>query len=277
MVLFQNLLYVSVENVNTAMGAKNAGQVYVLNAPNGSLHKLYPPIDSAWSLVVGDGVLGVNTDSGLRVYDAVSGKPLWQAAINSPTRPRLGGMSIADGLLYASVGGSYITAYKARTGEHVWQSPTFNNISAFTVDHNVVYFGTSFDSLQQGVPLKGTAYAYDEQRNKQLWSKNVDGGVVQAPVVGNGVVYVAADGGSHSQAHIAALTAATGAIKWQRPLDNDITEAFSLSNGVLYISNSSDFDHPPASQSVNALRPADGSKLWVETRFGPADAMVVIE
>lgn len=275
--LFQNLLYVSVENVNAPIGAKDAGQIYVLNAQNGSLHKLYPPIDSAWSLVVSDGVLGVNTDSGLRVYDAASGKQLWQAAINAPSRPRLGGMSIVDGLLYASVGGSYITAYKARTGQHVWQSPNFNNISAFTVDHNFVYFGTSFDSLQQGVPLKGTAYAYDVQHNKRLWGRNVDGGVVQAPVVGDGMVYVAADGGSHSQAHIAALTAATGAIKWQKLLANNITESFSLSNNsVLYVGNSSDFDHPPAPDSVDALRPADGSKLWVETRFGAADAMVVI-
>jgi outer membrane protein assembly factor BamB len=279
LVLSQNLLYVSVENwpAKLPVGTKDAGQIYVLNTKDGSIHASYPPIDSVWSLAIGNGVLGLSTDGGLRAYDAVSGKQLWQATINeASSRPKVTAMSIVDGLLYASVGGNYIAAYKAQTGEKIWQSPTFGNIASFTVDHQTVYFGTSI-YLSQDQPFKGAVYAYDVQHNKQLWSKNVDGGLQQPPMISNGVVYVAADSGTHFQAHIVALMATNGAIKWQKPLDNEIIESFNLSNGVLYVGNTSDLTQPRAPIAFDALNAEDGSKVWTDTRFGSAQVIVPAE
>lgn len=282
MALSAGQLYVGLTTWNQSANT-STGQIYVLNGSDGKQRTVYPATDTVWFLAAGDGVLAVSADSSLQVYDPASGRPLWHVAINAPTNAPVKSVSIVDGFLYAvistnneqlGVGQDYIAAYKATTGDRVWKSPAFSGgtLSHFTVDQNIVYFGTLSINAQQ--QFSGSVYAYDVQSKTQLWSRQVDGGVQSAPVVSDGVVYVGADSGSQLQAHVVALTAEKGDIKWQQALPDSITFGFCVSNGVVYIGDASARTPAPAPDGVYALKAEDGSKLWADTQHGVADIIV---
>src|SRR5262249_32855882 len=142
-------------------------------------------------------------DYSLQVYDSASGKSLWHVSIEASTDGPVVSLSIVNNLVYALVttnnavsgaGESYIAAYKASTGALAWKSPIFpgDALLRFTVDQNIVYFGTLHANFQQK-GWTGSVYAYDIQGNRLLWSRPVNGAVQSTPVVSNGVVYVGAD------------------------------------------------------------------------------------
>lgn len=283
MVLAQNQLYVGWQIWDETNNTTTA-QIYVLNASTGAQRNAYPATSYTSSLAAGDGILAVSVDNGLQVYDPNSGKSLWHVSVTAPTSAPVVSVRVVDGLVYAvfstnngemGFGQSYIAAYKATTGQLVWKSPSFpgDALSKFTVDHNIVYFGTLITNTQSK-PFSGSVYAYDVQQNKKLWSQHVDGGVQTAPIVSNDVVYVAADNGSHFQGHIVALTASKGEIKWQQTLANGFTNGFCLTNGVIYVGNFSVKSPAPAPDGMYALKADDGSKLWVDNQHGSGTIIV---
>jgi outer membrane protein assembly factor BamB len=283
MVLAQNQLYIGWQVWDETNNTTTA-QIYVLNASTGAQRNAYPATSYASSLAAGDGILAVSVDNGLQVYDPNSGKSLWHVSVTAPTSAPVVSVRVVDGLVYAvfstnnggaGFGQSYIAAYKATTGQQVWKSPSFpgDALSKFTVDHNIVYFGTLTTNVQEK-PFSGNVYAYDMQQNKKLWGQHVDGGVQTAPIVSNGMVYIAADKGSHFQAHIIALTAAKGEIKWQQALANGLTMSFCLSNGVIYVGNLNIRTPASAPDGIDALKADDGSKLWVDTQHGSATIII---
>ncbi len=292
MLLSHNLLYASIEVVTpgTPVGGKKevggsaVGKIYLLNPKDGSEQGVYSNLDSAWSLVVGDGILGVSAGTGLQVLDLATMKPLWKATIASPTNEPVFRMKIVNGVLYALVstnndtageGISYLVAYKDTTGQQTWRSPDFpgDAILRFTVDQNIVYFGTSTYSTGDS-PFKGTMHAFDTQSNKQLWSQSVDGAAQNTPFVSNGVVYIEADRGSNDQAHVAAIDTTTGTIKWQKALHNNFGDGFNVINGTVYSGNPSAGVSSSTPDSTVALNAADGTQLWTNTQFGSAQAIV---
>ena len=290
--LFQNWLYVglSTERV-VAPGTLVVigGEVDALNVSNGKQHAVYAS-GGVDSLAVGTGILAISSDKGLQIYDLAStGKtPLWQ--IPRKTQTTVFSLSIVNVSLYAITsnnndlageGQSSITAYKVRTGDVVWKSPTFpgDALQRFTVDQNVIYFGTLVFHITtaQDSSWTGNVYAYDTLTNKQLWSQPVPGGVQVAPVVSNGMLYVTADSLSNGQsvpAHVVALTTAQGTIKWQQPLANELADSLCISNGVLYTTNGSSSDRVSPPDGLYALNAESGSVLWENTQVGSPTIVV---
>ena len=129
------------------------------------------------------------------------------------------------------------------------------------MEQNHIYFGTIADSAQN-TSFVGSVYAYDTQSNRQLWKRQVDGGVQSTPVVSDGLVYVDADKGSHNQASIVALDAATGTIAWQQPLVNSFADDFCFSNGVIYVANDNYGTNVTTPNQMYALNASDGRTLW---------------
>jgi outer membrane protein assembly factor BamB len=248
--------------------------IYVFNASNGKQLAVYPGGDD---LAVGDGVLAISSNTGLRVYSLTSNVS-WQKQFDAHAEAF--SLSIVNNLLYAIVSsdnnglaGHYIIAYKVSTGEQVWKSPIFHvdALQGFTVEQNIVYFGTLVLDVQSG-SWTGSVYAYDIQKNQLLWSKPVDGGVQSTPVISAGTVYVTTDGadGRHP-AHVIAFAEATGTIKWQQTLTNPLADNFCVSNGVIYVANV--YNETP-SDGLYALNIVNGSKLWEDTQIGSPTAVV---
>lgn len=274
MLLAEDRLYISIN----AFGITNLGRIYVLNALDGRQLGVYTNFQYIGVMAIEDGILGVGADNSLQVYDTISGKLLWHVSIKAPTNSPVRSMHFADDLIYAVIstndeeigeGQSYIIAYKARTGEQVWKSPFFpgDALSSFTVDRSTLYFGTlSIHSADK--PFEGSVYAYDVLHNKQLWSRDVPGGVGLAPIVSSGVVYVAADGGENFPAHVVALTAEKGDVLWQQQLDGSIIDNLFISHGVVYAGNSSPLIDPTGVVGTYALNAQNGSKLWKDSQHG---------
>ncbi len=244
---------------------------YVFDALKRKQLAVYPGGDD---LAVGDGVLALSRNGGLQVYSLTSNVS-WRKQFG--TQAGAFSLSIVNHLLYAVVasGGDdlpgqeqrYIIAYKASTGEQVWKSPTFHVDSGlvFTVEQNIVYFGTLVTDVQSGA-WTGSVYAYDIQKNLQLWSKPVNGGVQSTPVIRAGTLYVTTDGAdSEHHAHVIAFAKATGTIQWQQTLTGHLADTFCVSNGVIYVAGDSG--------SLQALDAANGSKLWENTQIGSPTAV----
>ena len=146
MIYAKDMLYVSTEigSDENVTPPTSSGQVYVLNAHDGSQNTTYPATDGTWGLAIENGILAVGAGEGLAAYDTASGKQIWhvssQAPVNTPAR----GISIVNGVVYAifltndkkpiyapgkkvteGTYTSYIAAYQTRNGQQVWKSQDF--------------------------------------------------------------------------------------------------------------------------------------------------------
>ncbi len=278
MVLTQDRLYIGWQTLS-GNDAISGAQIRVLKASDGSQLAVYPVTDGVWNMAAGAGVLAVSADGSLQVYDATTNKLLWHVSFHASTNVPVISLKIDSGLIYAvtiAINGesgpnlSSIRAYKATTGEQVWQSPTFASdaLSFMTVNQNVVYFGTTLDT-QPSIkkPITGRIYAYDVQSNRQLWSTPVNGATLHAPIFNAGLVYMAVDSGvvdntSPTQAHVIAINATTGTIQWQQTLANTYIDDFCLSNGVIYASSYTITQGGIGSQKLYALKASDGHTQW---------------
>jgi outer membrane protein assembly factor BamB len=288
MALYQGRLYIGWETWTTPNqidpNQKNAvqvtsdeGWIFVLNASNGSQYAAYPKT-SLSLLAVDDGVMVLSERNVLQVYNATSGKLLWFMTLPGTSSEEVLALSVVNHLLYATItsanetaskGQSSIVAYNIDTRQQVWQSPTFfsDELNHFTVDQNIIYFGVLNDSATTS-SFAGKVYAYDVQSNKQLWSKPVDGGAQEPLIISNGVVYTVADQGSHARAHLVALDATTGTVKWQHTLNGSFLGDFCISNGVIYINSTSYAPNDAVSAQIDALDTSSGTTLWEYSQPG---------
>ncbi|HEY0756907.1 MAG TPA: PQQ-binding-like beta-propeller repeat protein [Ktedonobacteraceae bacterium] len=273
MVLAQNQLYVGWQVWLAAN--KSKAYVSVLNTSDGKQHAVYSTTSATWTLAVSDGILAVSADTGLQVYDPTSGKSLWHVTIKGPTNSPVISLRIVNNLVYILVstnndtvgeGQSYIAAYKVDGGALVWKSPVFagDALLRFAVDQNIVYFGTAHLTTTQS-NWTGKVYAYDVQNNKQLWSLPVNGAVQSTPVISDGLVYVNTDNDTQGHGRVIAISAATGAIKWQQPFANGFVDNLCVSNGIVYFTNPAEKQNVP--NKVYALNAANGNKLWEDAEF----------
>lgn len=280
MVLAQNRLYVGWETWTGANNLDMKGQIYVLNAADGSQQAVYSNA-SVSSLAVGDGVIAVSGNYSLQVYDAASGKSLWHVTYASGTSEPVRALSIVNGLLYATIstnneiageGEDYLAAYDISSGKQTWQSPIFPGSSLdphFAVDQHVVYFATfALNGQAKGQPQSGKVYAYDVQSKKQLWRTSINGGGQEPLIIDNSILYTVADNGSDLRAHVVALDTATGATRWQYTLTSNFLSSLAFGNGVVYVSGFSDPLNPSAPDRIDALNAENGKALWEDARHG---------
>lgn len=283
MVLTQDRLYVGWQSVSGDM--LSSAQIYVLKASDGSRLTTYPTTTSVWRMDTGAGVLAVSEESSLQVYNLTTGKALWHVSFHASISPTVVSLKITNGLIYAIVIAndgkdgpnlSSITAYKATTGEQVWQSPKFASdaLSSFTVNQTIVYFGTTlYPQPGQKKPITGRIYAYDIQSNKQLWSTPVDGATLHDPIFKDGIVYFGVDSGvvdntSPTQADIVAINAATGSLKWRQTLTGTYIGGFCLNDGAIYASSYSVSQGGITWKKSYALKASDGKMLWEDAHYG---------
>jgi len=167
--------------------------------------------------------------------------------------------TIAEGTIYISPIWSNLYAMDASTGALRWTAPASGPpYTGPSVVNGVVY----------AIGGDGYIEALDALTGVTLWSYFVDNtGYGEAPVVANGVVYVASSNNQGGNA-IYALDAGSGKLVWKYPTgQNFFYTSLSLANGVVY-----DVDY---SGNLYALDAGTGALLWDISNAG-SDAAPVI-
>ena len=162
---------------------------------------------TAQPLIAGGRVYTMDTDGRIRAWDLATGGAIW----NTPTRPKKsrssnlgGGISYADGRIYAATGRAEAMALDASNGTILWRKPISAPArSAPTVVGSSLYFCT--------VDQKLVAMSTD---GNQLWSytaSRADTGVLAqaSPAFGDGLVVAGFESGD-----LAAVRADSGTLAW---------------------------------------------------------------
>jgi outer membrane protein assembly factor BamB len=167
---------------------------------------------SAWQMssspAIADGVAYFGRNDGyLYAVDTETGQAMWRfpaegLAISTP--------AIANNVVYFVEGGAgYLYAVDARTGQEKWRFESVETVITMNpappvVAEGVVYFGSHGDRSLYGV---------DTDTGQEKWHFKIEGVVVSAAVVADGVVYFVS-----SDRHFYAVNAQTGQEKWRLEL-----------------------------------------------------------
>ncbi|WP_405664924.1 PQQ-binding-like beta-propeller repeat protein [Streptomyces sp. NBC_01166] len=162
-----------------------------------TVREQWPSDEDLWQPVVADGkVVGEGQDSLLHAVDADSGDTLWK--YDDPTASTLEGVS--DGLVVASSAEEgTIQGIDLDSGEQVWSL----DADAHTAP------GTRFSLYLRVVVADGAVYV--------------------------NAMYDAPEGSdSYGSYAVSALDAATGRLKWTRPVESGLSDALTVVDGVVY-------------------------------------------
>ena len=149
--------------------------------------------------------------------DAATGRLAWSAPVSSYVASA---PTVLDGTVYLTV---VNTAYALdeSTGVVIWSYGTerypAQDFPALVVD------GVYYLSPDQYL------YALDATTGDVLWTYEAPGFNSAAPVVADGVIYGAVEGG-----HVFALDTTTGAERWTLPTESWALQSLSVADGVLY-------------------------------------------
>lgn len=284
-----NLLYVATNpeqapstvtkgNGNTKLPAPNiaSSTIYALNAADGTLHASYSISGTVQTLSITNGVIYMSTTNGLQAFRLATGKLLWYTIVNaqqvSITPPH-----IVGNVLYTTINNvsesagqstAVVAAFKADTGEKLWQSdPISSQLFDIAVANNEVFVGT----MSASTPFTGDLRAYDEQSGKLRWKTLVDGAVEWAPAVQGDTVYVSAYADLKQPEEVAALNTTNGSIQWKAMVAAGVMTSPTVVNGVVYVAIG--YNGPG---TVTALKATDGHQLWTTPSASSPEALVVV-
>jgi outer membrane protein assembly factor BamB len=248
---------------------------------------------------VADGVVYLSSvylggDGSLYALDVATGQLLWEYGLGYNNCWDL--VAVVNGTIYAGEsaveGNGRIYALGAMTGELKWTFEVENNnrLHCLATDNEVVYV-SSEKMLPYGLPEDARLYALDARDGHQLWVFEIreewayDGA---CPVISDGMLYIGSTGryeqGNWLPAHLYALDAATGELRWRFHLEGDTVKTESLlspavSDGVVYVvaqqttvPGSDDFEQW---STVYALDSVTGDVLW-SSQIGPGYGQVEI-
>lgn len=209
----------------------NSCSIYAIDEVSGQIRWQYTTNDGFW------GAIGVDTNTNtifsgvgnpnaaVIALNATTGAVVWNypVAQYGPDDDVGSGITVTNGIVYASSKNGSVYALHEDTGTLAWSTPigqdSNGDISTQAVsDNGTLYVGT----------ISGNLYALNALTGAKLWKTHAASSIFSSPAVANGVVYFS------SFNKIYALNASTGAILW-----NYLTGANSYSspivvNGWLY-------------------------------------------
>jgi outer membrane protein assembly factor BamB len=166
-----------------------------------------------------------------------------------------------QGVIYTT-GGKLLLALDAQTGKEIWRTQKPEVFLGLAVANQTIYVGNWDQHL----------YAFDKATGKERWSFAAEAGGIfwSAPAVDEKTVY-----GGNIDKYIYALDSQTGELRWKFKTGGDAVSEPLVSDGVVYVSDSS-HDTPRGARHLYALDAETGGSLWTfETvsRFLPAPAL----
>ena len=182
-------LFVTTEQCGTrGPGARN---LVALDASTGSVQWTKPigRIQLA-SPVVGGGLVYVCAEGGLVARGVVHGYLRWSTKSAGCFQQGTDTLApaLAQGVLYAPLTGSRISAFNASTGALLWSAGSRGDVAAPAVANGVLYVPTG----------TGAIAAYDTSTHALLWTSPKNGFRESSPAVVNGILYVGGDKGLYA-------------------------------------------------------------------------------
>lgn len=173
-------------------------------------------------------------------------KQAWSASVGKSGPYSLQPVAVGD-KVYASSNGGNVLALDGASGRTVWQAKTDVDLTS----------GPGSDGTVTAVAgEKGAVFAFDGS-GKQLWKKQVNGEVLSAPLVGNGLVVVRT-----TDTRVMGLDAQTGERRWiyqrsQTPLN------LRAAMGMVFAGDGIVMGFPGGKLGV--LAPSNGVLRWEST------------
>jgi outer membrane protein assembly factor BamB len=199
--------------------------------------------------------------------DIDTGKTLWKEQLKQGGR---GGV-IWNGTLF--FGGTHLYAYDVKSGKELWSIPSKYEISysAPALSDSTLFvckylpndYRRKYGSSESRI--KDSMVAVDAKTGEILWEKSIEDGLVNAPAIGNGLVYFGTFDG-----HFYALEAETGIERWKiKNPDWRITATPAVDDENVYFVSWKDAD-----DSVYALDAFNGKERW---KFTPSSILKIDE
>lgn len=236
-------------------------------SPSKSLGHLSLPdtLNLAWSVPVGRGsdatrrlnaapvimggrVYTIDTEAGVRAFDAATGAAIWSASLAIEKEDRHsafgGGVSAGEGRVYATTGQGVVAAFDAVTGAQVWKVALGTPFrGAPTVAQGRVYALTQDNQL----------FALDAAKGTTTWS--VAGAVETAGLLGTGAPAFAQDTlvVGYSSGDLNALRAENGRTVW--------TDALSRTGRTTALNALTDIDASPVIDQGRVFAIGHGGRM----------------
>jgi outer membrane protein assembly factor BamB len=170
----------------------------------------------------------------------------------------LSSATISNATVVVGGGDGFLYAFDAASGRLRWKFQTGGRVRSSPAIHNGVVYVGSYD---------GSVYAVHLDSGKPLWRYDTKGrslnsadfgfdrkSILSSPAVSDGVVYV----GSRD-AHLYAIDAAQGTLRWAHDYENDnmswVISSPAVRDHVVYVAAA-------GGEFVHALDAADGREIW---------------
>jgi eukaryotic-like serine/threonine-protein kinase len=197
----------------------DGGQLIALDAKTGATRwrQTLPGAVTVHNQAYADGTVYAGLENGsVFAVNAETGDVAWAANVGS----NVGTIVVADGILYAGVGGNAatnLTAFDSRSGARLWQSGAGYQSPA--VQGGVAYLGST----------TGIVAALRTSDGGEVWRLQLPGTTVPAALA-DGVVYIAAG----DPGHVYALDARTGGLRWSLDMDAPAACCVVPSHGLAF-------------------------------------------
>ena len=218
--------------------------VYAVDARAGTLLWRYAAEHDVSAMAMADGMIYASTEDGpLIALEAQSGEMAW----SHQPEGEVGWPGVGDGVVYLGTE-RHLLILDARTGRVLSRLETDHFFWHLVLVDGVLYGATV---TQNPVGLGHALHALDPATGEGIWSYETDDGVTVAPVVEDGVAYVASLDG-----RLYALHAGTGELRWSHRVEDEdaVWGRPTLADGMVYFGS--------AGCCVYALDAATGQLLW---------------
>ncbi len=171
--------------------ANSGGDMYKLNASDGSLIWRVPTSDFSWDNSItsdNDGriFLAVYADSTINAYDEYDGSLIWDYDLHGRS---LSFNAYHDGVVFISDTWGYVYALDAVSGDLIWENhvaDTFD-ISSPTISGGLIFIGSRDHE-------DSAFFALDEKTGEVLWRYDLDFSVTAPPSIADGMMFCGTDG-----------------------------------------------------------------------------------
>ncbi|WP_135830297.1 outer membrane protein assembly factor BamB family protein [Halorussus halobius] len=194
--------------------------------------------DDALALPYRVGLRAVAADGGLRAFGRTVGYGRWLTDLDYPESSP----TVADDALVVGIGisghssgdGGRVVAVEREDGTVRWEFPVETSVWAAPAVADGVVYAAARDDDQRDPGTQGTVHAIDLGDGAEVWSRRLGESArynpVDAPVVGDGLVYVPTGTGP-----LVALAADSGEEVWRLAPPDGVQASPALADGVLYV------------------------------------------
>jgi outer membrane protein assembly factor BamB len=160
----------------------------------------------------------------------------------------IGGVTVADGVVYVGLASGAVYAVDATTGQDLWR---------FEADRDVWAAPLVTDGTVFVAALDHSLYALDVATGEPRWSKALGAALAGTPSVSSDgqTIFVGTFG-----SRLLALDTATGDERWSKATSNWVWSGPALDNGVIYFAD--------VAGTVYALDAATGDEVWAPVKPG---------